>query len=264
MNDYPIHVGSMLFTLVDPNPGHEKEYNRWYERDHFYAGCMIGPWMFAGSRWVAPRALKDMRITDGSGEVSQAGQGSFLAVYWVLDGHDEEHWEWAGEQVHWLYTNDRGFAERTHRHTILADVGWAAYRDDDPVPVELALDHGYAGIGVVAMDRADGVSEDELHTFLRDKAMPEMMAGSPVAIGSTWKPRQRDEITSNSPMDLGSGTGTEARTLQIFFCDEQPDGCWDSFQGYVDAINGSGLANVCWAGPFYKTVVGTDTYVDQL
>ena len=100
MNDYPIHVGSMLFTLVDPNPGHEKEYNRWYERDHFYSGCMIGPWMFAGSRWVAPRALKNMRITDGSGEVSQAGDGSFLAVYWVLDGHDEEHWQWASDQVH--------------------------------------------------------------------------------------------------------------------------------------------------------------------
>ena len=132
------------------------------------------------------------------------------------------------------------------------------------MPLELALDHGYAGIGVVAMDRADGTSEEELHGFLRDTAMPEMMAGSPVAIGSTWKPRQRDDITSNSPMDLGSGTGSEARTLQIFFCEETPDGFWDTFGSYVDAVNNSGLANVCWAGPFYKTVVGTDTYVDQL
>ena len=28
----------MLFTMVDPEQGHEVEYNRWYERDHFYAG----------------------------------------------------------------------------------------------------------------------------------------------------------------------------------------------------------------------------------
>ena len=55
MNDYPVRVGSMLFTLVDPEKGHEVAYNRWYERDHFYAGCMVGPWLFAGSRWVAPR-----------------------------------------------------------------------------------------------------------------------------------------------------------------------------------------------------------------
>ena len=60
--DYPVKVGSMLYTLVDPNPGHEVAYNRWYERDHFYAGCMIGPWMFAGSRWFATRELKDLRI----------------------------------------------------------------------------------------------------------------------------------------------------------------------------------------------------------
>ena len=43
MNDYPIVAGSALFTLVDPSKGHEVAYNRWYERDHFYAGCMIGP-----------------------------------------------------------------------------------------------------------------------------------------------------------------------------------------------------------------------------
>jgi hypothetical protein len=44
----PIQVGSMLYTLVDPHVGFEKAYNRWYERDHFYAGCMVGPWLFAG------------------------------------------------------------------------------------------------------------------------------------------------------------------------------------------------------------------------
>ena len=62
MNDYPITVGSMLFTMVDPEKGHEVEYNRWYERDHFYAGCMVGPWLFAGKRWVATKELKDLRF----------------------------------------------------------------------------------------------------------------------------------------------------------------------------------------------------------
>jgi len=39
----PVKIGRMLFTMVDPNRGYEVAYNRWYERDHFYAGCMIGP-----------------------------------------------------------------------------------------------------------------------------------------------------------------------------------------------------------------------------
>ena len=30
MNDHPIVAGSALFTLVDPNQGHEVAYNRWY------------------------------------------------------------------------------------------------------------------------------------------------------------------------------------------------------------------------------------------
>ena len=60
--DKPIKLGGALVTMVEPHKGHEVAYNRWYERDHFYAGCMIGPWLFAGRRWVAPRALKDLRF----------------------------------------------------------------------------------------------------------------------------------------------------------------------------------------------------------
>ena len=29
MDEYPIKVGNMLFTMVDPERGHEKAYNRW-------------------------------------------------------------------------------------------------------------------------------------------------------------------------------------------------------------------------------------------
>ena len=57
----PITLGSLLFTMVEPHRGHEVAYNRWYERDHFYAGCMIGAYQFAGDRFVATRRLKDLR-----------------------------------------------------------------------------------------------------------------------------------------------------------------------------------------------------------
>ena len=92
MNDYPIKVGSMLFTMVDPEVGHEVEYNRWYERDHFYAGCMVGPWLFAGKRWVATKELKDLRFPRGDTPVaSPVEKGSYLAIYWVLEGKHDEH-----------------------------------------------------------------------------------------------------------------------------------------------------------------------------
>ena len=45
-------------TLVEPHRGHEVAYNRWYERDHFYAGCLIGAYKFAGARFVATAASR--------------------------------------------------------------------------------------------------------------------------------------------------------------------------------------------------------------
>ena len=87
----PSNSGSMLFTLVEPHRGHEVAYNRWYERDHFYAGCMIGPYQFAGKRFVATAAMKELRDPDSSEVTGEPDRGTYLGVYWVLDGyHDVE------------------------------------------------------------------------------------------------------------------------------------------------------------------------------
>ena len=54
--DYPVKLGAMLFTLVDPDPGHEVAYNRWYERDHYYGGVLLG----AGTAHVYPTLLESI------------------------------------------------------------------------------------------------------------------------------------------------------------------------------------------------------------
>ena len=117
MNDYPIRVGSMLFTMVDPQKGHEVEYNRWYERDHFYAGCMIGPKLFAGKRWVATKELKDLRFPRGDTPVaSPVEAGSYLAIYYVLEGCHEEHFAWV--RIRWCgSTRTTGVSRIGFMHT---------------------------------------------------------------------------------------------------------------------------------------------------
>ena len=90
MDEYPVKVGRMLFTMVDPHRGHEVAYNRWYERDHFYCGCMVGSWWFAGKRWVAPRRLKDLRFPEHSEFADPVDAGSFLSIYWVHRDHEDE------------------------------------------------------------------------------------------------------------------------------------------------------------------------------
>ena len=67
VTDDPIRIGTMLYTLVEPHRGHQVAYNRWYERDHFYAGCQIGAYNFAGARFVATAALKALRYPEPAG-----------------------------------------------------------------------------------------------------------------------------------------------------------------------------------------------------
>jgi len=236
VNDFPIKVGSTLFTLVDPEPGFEVEYNRWYERDHFYAGCLVGPWLFAGRRWVATRALKDLRFPRGDTPLaSPVDRGSYLAVYWVLEGKHGAHFKWAVEQVVDLYKDGRGFAHRTHAHTVLLEQPSAHYRDSDPVPIELALDHAYDGLAVVALDRADGVTHDQLDTHLAEVSLPRLMGadgatGSGVASMVSWNYQPLGSgDTDNAPMDLGMPPGGPERRVQMFFLDREPTEVWDRF-----------------------------------
>jgi hypothetical protein len=158
VEDYPVKVGSMMFTLVDPFRGHERAYNRWYERDHYYGACLSGPHLFAGSRWVATRELKDLRWPMGDTTVADpTDAGSYVAIYWVEQGRHAAHYEgWSGPQALELHKNGRGFDQRTHVHTGLFDHLGAVYRDRDPVPVELALDHCYDGMVALWFDGRDG------------------------------------------------------------------------------------------------------------
>jgi hypothetical protein len=264
VSDSPVRVGSMLLTLVDPERGHERAYNRWYERDHFYAGCLIGPYLFAGARWVATRALKDLRWPRESAVARPFDAGSYLATYWVLEGHHEDHFEaWARPQVRALYAEGRGFAKRTHVHTALFDHLGASYRDADPVPIELALDRGYDGLVAVWLD---GIARDaaQLARELAKELVPQLLAESNVEIASAWTPSAGENEPKNVPLHLGSRAGGPERLCQLFFLTGDVRAPLERFRGYTQAIEGAGLAKTQLVAPLIRTVPGTDKYVGEL
>jgi hypothetical protein len=265
VDDYPVKVGSMLLTMVEPHEGYERAYNRWYERDHFYAGCMIGPWLFAGSRWVATRPLKDLRWPRPDNAIARPyDAGSYVAIYWVEQGHHKDHFEgWATPQVRDLYANGRGFAERTHVHTSMFNHLGSAYRDEDPVPVDLALDHGYDGLIALWWDAKSGTA-DALRGELEAKFLPDLLAGSGIEIASSWTPSSPDEGPRDVPMDLGSSAGGTGRLLQLLFVDGDVPAALDKVRTYAEAVESAGLADLLLAAPFLRTVIGTDKYVDEL
>ncbi|MEO6627802.1 MAG: hypothetical protein ABIP03_04460 [Aquihabitans sp.] len=265
VEDYPVKVGTMLLTMVEVHKGFESAYNRWYQRDHFYAGCMIGPYLFAGNRYVATRELKDLRYPAGNENVAKpTDNGSYVAIYWVEKGHHGDHFDnWARTQVTSLYADGRGFAERSHVHTVLFDHIGAVYRDADPVPVELALDHGYEGMVAVWMDATKGTAAD-LHAQLATTLVPELLAGSPVEIASSWTPSAGENDPKDVPMDLGSKAGGPNRLCQLFFLHGDPRETMERFTTYTKAIEAQGLATVQLVAPWFTTVIGTDKYVDEL
>ena len=277
MNTHPVRVGSCLFTMVDPVRGHEVDYNRWYERDHFYAGCMVGPWLFAGRRWVATRDLKDLRFPAESPLAVPVEAGSYLAIYWVHEGHHDEHFAWSIDQVVGLYKSGRGFEHRVHAHTALLHEPRFHYRDDDPVPVELALDHPYQGLVVVAVDPTGatdspdarspepGDGADELDDHLRTEALPGLMDGSAIASMVSWSyVTPASGATDRAPMDLGTPPGPPERRVQLFFLEDDPAEVWPRFRDYGAGLAAAGRGEVVFAAGFRPTVVGTDTYTDRL
>jgi len=274
MVEEPVRVGAMLFTMVDPHRGYEVAYNRWYERDHFYAGCMIGPGMLSGARWVAPRRLKDLRFPSSSPFAEPVDAGSYLAIYWVHEGQEAEWGDWASKQVWWLYENERGFDERTHAQTGVYDFVSSAAAPSHRVPIALALDHRYESLLVVVTEPTGRRGGAELAAALDDGPLPALLASGAGALSSSWIVRRANQTNGgsdaagssgrSSPMPLGASGGSNERLVQLVFSERDPIDTWNDVRTYGAAIESSGLGTVTFAAPFLPTDVGTDTYTDEL
>jgi hypothetical protein len=262
MNHTPIELGTILFTLVEPHKGHEVAYNRWYERDHFYSGCMIGTGILSGRRWVATRQYKDLRYPSESPITGAADRGSYLATYWVDKSMQDEWGTWGARQVKDLHKAGRMFGERDHVHTKLYRYLGGAFRDEDGVPPELALDHPYAGIVAMFGETNEGVDNSEVARWYSEEHFPRALEGSSAAMVLVFRPVP---IPDDAPPDIPRVEEDERRFLHLYFVERDPADVWeDEFAAHGKELEATGLAALLWAGPFIPTIPGTDTYTDQL
>jgi hypothetical protein len=263
VDDGPVQLGSMLYTLVEPDPGTFRAYNRWYERDHFYAGVMNLPWNLAGRRWVATKALKHLRYPQPSPIVPQPMDGSFLTTYYIEAGH---HGEWDVASVdavlQLLGPAGRLWPWRRHVITKLFDFEYAVHRDADPVPAPLTLDHHYRGLVTVVGRFHDGVDASAGRAWLRDEFLPSRVRGSAVASVLTFRFRP---FEGERPADLVWVPDPPGRFHQLWFLEADPVTIWaDTIGPLGAALESAGFATAEWVGGFVPTVPGTDTHVDQL
>ncbi len=252
-NERPIRLGGALVTVVDPHRGHEIAYNRWYERDHFHAGCTIGAWTISGARFVATRDLKALRYPVDSPVIPDPASGSYLALYWVLAGKFGEWMQWASAQVQWLHDNDRMFAHRDHIHTLMYKFR-TGFEQPDGVPVELALEHHSPFVVLVIGQPSEGVALDEVDAWFGGRDLPG-------AVGAEFTPIPL-------PSDAAEGVRAETATgrfCQLWFVDDEITDVWDEkFAPLGEAFAAAGLGELLVVAPFRATIPGTDTYTDQL
>lgn len=261
MEDYPVKLGSMLFTLVEPHPEHVVSYNRWYERDHFYAGCMVGPGILAGARWVATRDLKKLRYPAESPVTPDPTMGSYLATYFVEASQSREWGTWAAKEFKRLMDDGRMFEQREHIHTRMYSYLGAGHAAADPVPPELALDHRFGGLVAMFMEPEGGASKYEAAGWLNANLAADVFARSSAALALSFEPIPIPRGTHSDVKGEGAG---EQTLLYLWFCDDDPSKHWEVFASLGERFADGGAGRLTFVSPFIPTIPGTDTYTDQL
>jgi hypothetical protein len=260
---YGVRPGHALITLVEPHPGHEYAYNRWYEDDHYYSGAMAMPWMYAGRRWVATRDLQLLRYPEKSAVARPATAGCYLSTYWITAGRYDDHMKWTVAINKRLDRDARVYHDRTHVLTAFQDHATTVYRDGAAGPRDVhALDHPYAGLVLEVIDADSPRQRGELLEWLGTRHLPRRLAGSPAAMATVFLPTPLpgDRMTYVQQVE---GVGT--RVTLLWFLEADPRACWaEHFTGLDADVAGAGLGRVELVAPFVPTVPGTDTYVSAL
>jgi hypothetical protein len=252
-SERPIRLGGALITMVEPHRGHEVAYNRWYERDHFYAGCMIGAWTVSGSRYVATRDLKALRYPKDSPICPDPQSGSYLALYWILAGKLSEWQRWATDQVRWLHGSGRMFAARDHVHTAMYRFHGEYRAHEDGIPIELALDHRSPYLVFIVGRLRAGKTLDDVDAFARGRRLGDVAAA--------FAPMP---LLGDAPSDVPRVDESDQFAL-VAFVDDEIGEAWDSsFARLGGELAAANLADLLFVSPFRRTVVGTDTYTGEL
>jgi hypothetical protein len=252
-------IGAALITMVEPHAGHERAYNRWYEDDHYNAGAMAFPWMWAGRRYVAPVPYQQVRYPVDSAIAQPVEAGKYISIYWITEGQYENHLRFAVGTNHRLFADGRVFMERDHTFTSFQRYLGPIYRDDEGPRDIHSLNYPYGGLVLEVIDARDSAARDELVEWLRNERVP--APDSPVAMGMMFAPMP---LPGDKQPYVKDVEGVDNRITVLWFTEGDSLDAWDEFVGAGDAVAATGLGRVELVAPFTPTFPGTDRYVDEL
>jgi hypothetical protein len=252
-------LGRAIISLVEPHVGHEREYNRWYEDDHLIVSAMACPWVFAGRRWVATRALRSLRFPTRGVDKASLDLGCYLAAYWILDGRYEEFLAWARSLVSSrLIPAGRMSPARTHIFTNDQPYVGSVYRDAEGPRDVHALDYPFDGLVMETIDADSATARPELERWLVDEHLPAIIKDSPASMCLMFH-------TSVPPIPRTSITWYDRRVTLMWFFEGSPVAGWPHmFTGEEQAVRKRNLGHLTLVAPFVPVFPGTNRYVDEL
>lgn len=259
---HTIGIGGALISMVEPHPGTEYAYNRWYEDDHFYAGALYMPWMFAGRRFVATRELQLLRYPANSPIAQPITAGCYLHLYWITPGHVDDHIRWSVSTNVFLRAQNRIHLQRTHVFTSFQDHEGSAARDLRGPRDFHTLDHPYPGLVMEVIDANEDRSA--LDAYLHAKYVPwvHRSPNNPVGNSVWFAPRP---LPADKQPDVADIPGLERRLTVLHFLDCDPREVWEQrFARNGERAADEGVGKVVFSAPFIPVAQGTDKYVDEL
>jgi len=255
VSDERVELGHAIFGFVEPHPGRELAWNRYYERDHLIAAGACAPWTIAVQRWFAPRRHKAVRYPHDNPIAQPVGKGSFLAGIWVQRGRLADQQLWVAEQMAILGAKGRNFEERDVLTTASYDYLGGAFRDADGVPPELALDRRYAGIVLAWVEKIPGQSLEALCDRLLGEVLPGVIEKSQTAQALCFTPLPKADWWPKASPEV---PGVGERILVASFVDCDPLNVWsESFAKLGTALEAAG-GKTLFVAPFIPVIPGVD------
>ena len=243
--------------------GHEKEFNRYYERDHMYARRDPRAVDDRGAALRRHRGPEGDCATRASGPSVPIDDGSYLTMYWIDEGklddaagvgeRADEAARRGGPHVRRALGADRDRATTTSGR---------GERDADGVPPFLALDRRYAGVVWAVLERAGDASVGDLAAWLADDFLPTRFAAR----------RSRSAPCSRrGPRSRGGRRPRPRCPASASACSSRSSSKTDVREALARAVRRPrrrarappGRCRTLMVAPFIPTIPGTDTYTDQ-
>ena len=261
---YEVRIGSALITMVEPHVGHERAYNRWYEDDHYYAGAMAMPWMFAGPAvGRAGRAAEAALPGRLRRSPSRSRAGKYISTYWITEGRYEDHMRWTVSTNQRLLAEGRVFQERDARVHRRSSATGARGTATPSGPRDIhALDHPYGGLVVEVIDSADAAQREQLLYVARRRPRADVIARQP---RSRWRLAfQPEPLPGDKQPYMKDVEGVDDRLTVLWLTEGDPARRVGTLRRRRRPGRRVGPRQVQLMAPFVPTVPGTDRYVDRL